>query len=50
MRELNEDEIVQINGGAVPLAVVAVKLVTWAVATVGGAAVGYFVHEFVSNS
>lgn len=39
MQELKEDEIVQINGGGVPLAVVAVKLVTWAVATVGGAAV-----------
>jgi lactobin A/cerein 7B family class IIb bacteriocin len=50
MQELKEDDIVQINGGGVPLAVVAVKLVTWAVATVGGAAVGYFVHEFVSNS
>lgn len=50
MRELDSNEVSQISGGAVPLAALVVKGVTWAVATVGGAAVGYYMHEFVSNS
>jgi lactobin A/cerein 7B family class IIb bacteriocin len=49
MRELNENEVNQVAGGAVPLAVV-VKGITWALGTAGAAAAFHYAQEFVSNS
>jgi lactobin A/cerein 7B family class IIb bacteriocin len=50
MRELSVDEVNQVNGGAVPIAAVFVKVVTWAATTAGAAAAFHYAKEFVSNS
>ncbi|MDO8909616.1 MAG: class IIb bacteriocin, lactobin A/cerein 7B family [Pseudohongiella sp.] len=50
MRELKKDEVSQVAGGAVPLAALAVKGVTWVVSIAGAATAAYYAREFVSDS
>lgn len=50
MRELKAEEISLIGGGVVPLAAVAVKVVTWVAATAGAATAFHYAKEFVPNS
>jgi lactobin A/cerein 7B family class IIb bacteriocin len=49
MRELNVNEIKEINGGFVFLVPGAVKVAAWAAGIVAGAVAGHYAKEYVKN-
>ena len=50
MRELNVNEIKEVNGGLLVVIPTAVKVVAWAAAIVVGTVTAHYVKEAVKNS
>ena len=48
MRELREDELHQIGGG-IFIAPIVIKIGTWAVATIAGAAAAHYAYESIDS-